>query len=164
MRKRGRKLRNYWEEDNNELLENSEIVQKKEDLFLKLTKILVVITCVQVFGIFITVGIALSAIGFISSFTDAGSSLMFFIPAVLGLFVSAITYFLCMGINRFLIRNKNYMIATILVLFEMAFVIISSYISYSSGEVKFGGVFFFIVGVNLILNGLRVKTIFGLLD
>lgn len=157
-------MRDYWEEDNNELLENSEYIREKEDSFLKLTKILVVITCVQVFGIFITVGIALSAIGFISSFTDAGSSLMFFIPAVLGLFVSAITYFLCMGINRYLIRNKNYMIATILVIFEMAFVIISSYISYSSGEIEFSGVFFFIVGLNLILNGLRVKTIFGLLN
>lgn len=157
-------MKNYWEEDNNELLEDSEWIREKEDSFLKLTKILIIITCVQVFGIFITVGIALSAIGFISSFTDAGSSLMFFIPAVLGLFVSAITYFLCMGINRYLIRNKNYMTATILVIFEMAFVIISSYISYSSGEIKFSGVFFFIVGLNLILNGLRVKTIFGLLN
>ena len=154
----------YWEEDSNKLLEDPEYIKEKEDSFLRLTKILIIITCVQVFGIFITVGIALSAIGFISSFTDASSSLMFFIPAVLGLFVSAITYFLCMGINRYLIRNKNYMIATILVIFEMAFVIISSYISYSSGEIKFSGVFFFIVGVNLILNGLRIKTIFGLLN
>ena len=170
----------YWDKYNSRVKEEykeeleekeqssvSKEIKEKEIVFLKMTKIMAVISSFAMFGVFVGFSLMFAAFGiFASVLPDGGekNSMLGIVvaPIIIGVVFAVFFYYFYLKINRNCIKRKNYTFAFCLVLFEILLISGSFVGSFDLEKVGIRGFSLFFSGISLCINIIRAKSVYYL--